>query len=112
MECYSPLGGAYWSDVVLFPLGNRIRGGELRKRLTSIGLQPLLIRPNRAERIHRDRDPNHHQRRIALRAHRLVQQEHGHTELDQRVSRVLSRDDSVLRRLLEEGTAPADKTEA
>ena len=28
-----------------------------------------------------------------------------------RVSRVLSRDDSVLRRLLEEGTAPADKTE-
>ena len=29
-----------------------------------------------------------------------------------RVSRVLSRDDSVLRRLLEESTAPADKTEA
>ena len=28
-----------------------------------------------------------------------------------RVSRVLSRDDSVLRRLLEESTAPADKTE-
>ena len=29
-----------------------------------------------------------------------------------RVSRVLSRDDSVLRRLLEESTAPAAKTEA
>ena len=29
-----------------------------------------------------------------------------------RVSRVLSRDDSVLRRLLEESTVPADKTEA
>lgn len=28
-----------------------------------------------------------------------------------RVSRVLSRDDSVLRRLLEESTVPADKTE-
>ena len=61
------------------------RGGELRKRLTCVGLQPLPIRPNRAERIHRDRDPNHHERRIALRAHRLVQQEHSHTELDQRV---------------------------
>ena len=55
------------------------RGGELRKRLTSIGLQPLPIRPNRAERIHRDRDPNHHERRIALRA--PVQRQHAPADI-------------------------------
>lgn len=65
---------------------NDARAHEMqRKRLTGAGLQPLPIRPHRAERIHRDRCPDHRERHISLRPHRLMQQKDRHAELDQRV---------------------------
>ena len=61
MECYSPLGGAYWSDVVLFPLGNRIReeasmavltDAEARRMLELLkeALSPKSITLNKGEK--------------------------------------------------------------